>query len=526
LERAVKNSKMQSAVLLLFTLCLLTGAYGQITPNADAYTDSTDPNTNYGAAALLDVDGATQATYIQFDLSSIPTGAVVSQATLKLYVNAVTTAGNFEVYSVNGTWSESTITSNLAPALGSVIDSSVSITNADQNQYILANITSTVQGWVDTPSSNNGIALVAIGTFNANFDSKESTTTSHPPELDVVFAGDGTITGVTTASGSGLIGGGTSGTLNLSLTNACAANQVLQWNGSLWVCASIGAGTVTSVNGTTDEIASTGGTTPVLSIPRLFVAPGSISFAGQGSASSPVICTPTGCGSEGGQGGIHWSDPGFFIAEAGVDYYEFGNLKNGGLEIASTIPINFATNIDDTNGDTTISRDASHVIAIGSGGTPPTVGDETGFVRDANTCRITSAHTLSTSATIVCSWSLPATAFTWAWNCEIPYTVTAGTSTALTLGMNPSQTPTNVTGYANIYSSNAGAASEGNASATTSGNTNILTGGTVANGTFLAFTFGTIQASSKAGTFAITATLSGAGGPTGTIPVGGVCTLQ
>jgi hypothetical protein len=36
-----------------------------------------------------------------------------------------------------------------------------------------------------------------------------------------VFAGGGGsgITGITTAAGSGLIGGGTSGTLNLSLTN-------------------------------------------------------------------------------------------------------------------------------------------------------------------------------------------------------------------------------------------------------------------------------------------------------------------
>jgi hypothetical protein len=59
--------------------------------------------------------------------------------------------------------------------------------------------------------------------------------------------GDGTITGVTTAAGSGLIGGGNSGTLNLSLTNTCTTKQVLQWSGSAWACASPGTGTVTSV---------------------------------------------------------------------------------------------------------------------------------------------------------------------------------------------------------------------------------------------------------------------------------------
>ena len=62
------------------------------------------------------------------------------------------------------------------------------------------------------------------------------------------FPGAGTITGVTTGSGSGLTGGGTSGTLNLSLTNTCANKQVLQWNGSSWGCANLsGSGTVTSV---------------------------------------------------------------------------------------------------------------------------------------------------------------------------------------------------------------------------------------------------------------------------------------
>ena len=60
-----------------------------------------------------------------------------------------------------------------------------------------------------------------------------------------------TISGVTTATGSGLIGGATSGTPSLSLLNNCTINQVLQWNGTAWVCATVsgggGSGTVTSV---------------------------------------------------------------------------------------------------------------------------------------------------------------------------------------------------------------------------------------------------------------------------------------
>src|SRR5580700_6279871 len=234
--------------LLSLLVFLSTAAYAQITPLGDAYTNTADPTTNYGAKTLLDVDGASQITYIQFNLASIPSGASVSQATLKLYVSSVTKAGSFNVDYINAAWSEGTIDSSNAPPLGAAIASNVSVTTADKNQYILVNVTSAVQAWLNGSETNNGLALIANSSFNATFDSKENTTTSHAAELDIAFAGgDGTITGVTTAGGSGLTGGGTSGTLNLSLTNACAANQVLQWSGSAWACSSAGTGTITGV---------------------------------------------------------------------------------------------------------------------------------------------------------------------------------------------------------------------------------------------------------------------------------------
>jgi len=237
--------------LLSVTLLAWTAASAQITPLADSYTYTADPTTNYGAGVLLEVDGATITSYIQFPLSSIPSGATVSAATLKLYVNTVTTAGSFNVDYVNGSWSESALTYSTAPALGGTIASNVAITAADKNQYILINVTSAVQAWLSGDQTNDGIALVANSKFNATFDSKENTTTSHPPELDIAY-GDGTITGITTASGSGLTGGGTSGALNLSLTNACTSGQILRWNGSAWACSSAGMGTITGITAGTD----------------------------------------------------------------------------------------------------------------------------------------------------------------------------------------------------------------------------------------------------------------------------------
>src|SRR5580704_10702038 len=84
--------------------------------------------------------------------------------------------------------------------------------------------------------------------------------------------GDGTITGVTTAAGSGLIGGGTSGKLNLSLINTCGSKQVLQWSGSAWACANAGTGTVTSVG---SGSGLTGG--PITGSGNLSIATGGVS---------------------------------------------------------------------------------------------------------------------------------------------------------------------------------------------------------------------------------------------------------
>jgi TGF-beta propeptide len=248
-----KNRKLRLLLpsLLILGLLFCVGAYAQITPSGDAYTNTAASTTNYGSGALLYVNGATEAAYIQFNLASIPSNASISQATLKLYVNGVTTAGSFNVDYASGSWLENKIDASNAPAPGTAIASSINVTAADKNQYILVNITSAVEAWLSGSETNNGIVLVANSSFDATFDSKENATTSHPAELDIAYAsgkGGGTITGVTTASGSGLAGGGTSGTLNLSLTNSCTANQVLEWSGTEWVCTtSKGAGTVTSV---------------------------------------------------------------------------------------------------------------------------------------------------------------------------------------------------------------------------------------------------------------------------------------
>lgn len=298
--------KMALAVCLLY-FCAWTAAYGQITPSADAYTNTAQPSTNFGAKTILDVQSASQTAFIQFDLSSIPSGygsGNLARATLKLYVNAVTSDGSFNVDFVNGGWAENKITADLSPALGTTIAGSVPLTSGNVHDYILIDVTSAVGAWLDGTHPNDGIALVGNSPLSASFDSKESTTHSHPPELDIVLTGkgQGTITGVNTPSGSGLTGGGNTGTLTLGLIKSCANNQILEWNGSSWVCSSAGTGTITGVTagtgltggGTSGNITLNVDTSkiPQLTSPNLFTVNQVVAGSGLNMSLGDVGCGP------------------------------------------------------------------------------------------------------------------------------------------------------------------------------------------------------------------------------------------
>lgn len=118
--------------------------------------------------------------------------------------------------------------------------------------------------WQAEPTGNNtnnpGATLnLLFGTGNnkpAETGLKLSNTGVFTFAAGQAFPGTGTITGITTASGSGLMGGGSSGNLSLGLVNTCTANQILQWNGTMWACSSAGTGTITGVTAGT---ALTGG---------------------------------------------------------------------------------------------------------------------------------------------------------------------------------------------------------------------------------------------------------------------------
>ena len=184
-------------IRLLMSVALMTLAYttsaasAQAPPTADTFVSSNSPAKNFGSQPLLAVQPGA-SSYIRFNLSGLPSGATVSRATVRLFIDAVSQAGSFDVYEIDQPWTENSLTFNTAPSLGVSASGGkpAAVSKSSLNQFVVVDITPLVQGWLSGTVPDNGLALALVGsTGSFGFDSEESEYTSHEPELEVTFSG-------------------------------------------------------------------------------------------------------------------------------------------------------------------------------------------------------------------------------------------------------------------------------------------------------------------------------------------------
>jgi hypothetical protein len=158
--------------------------------------------TNYGAAVTVDVEGANDAEgLVQFDLTALPpgiTGANVAMASLTLFANKVGSPGTLNISVANGLWTEGAVNGTNAPVAGASVASGVTVPTEDD--YLYVNVTQAVQNWVNGTTPNNGFLITPNSGVSVFFDSKESTTTSHPATLTIILTNSGP-TGATGPTG-------------------------------------------------------------------------------------------------------------------------------------------------------------------------------------------------------------------------------------------------------------------------------------------------------------------------------------
>ena len=115
------------------------------------------------------------------------TAAMVSRARLVVFTGAVTTPGTFNVYQVQSTWSENGVTYATRPTVGTTSYGVGTVTGV--SEYIEVPVSGLVQAWITNPSSNFGLELKPIGSTNFAIDTKDSTTHSHQPILEIDLTG-------------------------------------------------------------------------------------------------------------------------------------------------------------------------------------------------------------------------------------------------------------------------------------------------------------------------------------------------
>ena len=198
-EDSYTTRDLVTGFLLVLTIVLIvprTCAAVEATLTDDAYTSSGSATRNFGATSSVLVTGpitnAKAATgFLKFDLSSLPAGTPsgeVVEAILRLWVNRVSAPGSFNVYQVAGPWTEEGITKASTPPLGTVEATAVPVTSV--SSFVTVDLTDLVKDWIDGVVPNDGIALApSTDAISVQFDSKENTTSSHEPKLEITLYG-------------------------------------------------------------------------------------------------------------------------------------------------------------------------------------------------------------------------------------------------------------------------------------------------------------------------------------------------
>jgi len=249
----------------------------------------------------------------------------------------------------------------VATATGGKISQAQDFVASSFNSGTAAAVNQTFQ-WRVEPTGNN--TTTPSGTLNLLFGSGSTAPTETGLKLSSAglftfaagqkFPGAGTITGVSTAAGSGLTGGGSTGSLALSLLKTCTANQILEWNGTAWVCGTMtGGGTITGVTAGTDLTG--GGTSGSVTlnvdptkVPQLKTAN---TFTGNQTVNGSVIATSF-SGSGAAVTNVNASQLGG-VASSGFAQLAANNTFSGTQTINSNVfltsPISFGATVNATN---------------------------------------------------------------------------------------------------------------------------------------------------------------------------------
>ena len=197
-------------LLLLGTVGISTATTITLFSTADAEIMRSNSGAvngnNYGSLQYLTINysqpgGPSSAQFpntsdsfglFKFDLSSIPIGSTIENATVSLYAATVAgwspSPGAVSLYQITSDWQESTVAYNIKPTQNTVPVASLLLSN------LSADITALAQSWLDGTTSNYGLitsdvnrAVGRLGRGYVRFYSHEAAGTNYDPRLAITY---------------------------------------------------------------------------------------------------------------------------------------------------------------------------------------------------------------------------------------------------------------------------------------------------------------------------------------------------
>lgn len=142
----------------------------------DSMVTTETPDSNYALYDFASIGTISvpiiARMYIQIDLDTLPVGAIIIAANLKLHHHYTQTTEifNISIHEVTGNWEENTITWNNQPNYLMIPESTCSITISTITTWLSWDITSLLQKWMNGSIPNYGLLLKRIDEEGFNYN--------------------------------------------------------------------------------------------------------------------------------------------------------------------------------------------------------------------------------------------------------------------------------------------------------------------------------------------------------------------
>ncbi len=232
--------------LVYFQLNSLAQSVTTVTliPQHDAFVDNININSNYGSQNYLEVGvkingsiTSVRRSYLRFDMSGIPSNAVILSANLKLNKNTEgtdVTNSSFKIERVEpltpNQWTEADIKWNNQPA--SATSDAITTTTSNSTNRIF-NVTTHVTKMFSNLVSNYGWVIKrsseTVATLGSTYKAKEGNLVPNQPQLEIQYYVPFTISAATITHASSSVA--LNGAISATVTNGPSSPTYQWYNG-------------------------------------------------------------------------------------------------------------------------------------------------------------------------------------------------------------------------------------------------------------------------------------------------------